>query len=297
MLPGTSVVLHPPAKLNLTLEVIRRRPDGYHELASIFQAVDLRDTLEIIRAGNLSVQCDRADLESESNLVIRAARLLRDAARVRDGARLTLTKRIPVAAGLGGGSSDAAAALVGLNHLWRVGFQRPRLAEIGAEVGSDVPFFLGSATALVRGRGEVLFRLPALSPHLAVIVRPDLAVPADKTRRLYAALNRGDYRRGNSTEALARSLEAGGPLDPAVLVNSFERAAREIFPELGRAVAALVDAEAPWIRLAGSGPCLYTMFADDEVGRQRSAVVSERLRSRGLEVYVARTLAEPPLSV
>ena len=297
MLPVGSVTLHPPAKLNLTLEVIRRRPDGYHELASVVQAIDLRDTLEIIRAGNLSLQCDRQDLESESNLVLRAARALREAAGVREGARLTLTKRIPVAAGLGGGSSDAAAALIGLNHLWGTGLARPRLAEIGGKVGSDVPFFLGSATALVRGRGDVLFRLPALAPHIAVIVRPDLAVPADKTRRLYAELNRGDYRRGNATEALARGLEAGRPLDPAILVNSFERAARELFPELGRTVAALVDAEAPWIRLAGSGPCLYTMFADDEGGRARADAVYSRLRARGVEAYLTRTLEEPPLSV
>ena len=297
MLPVGSVVLHPPAKINLTLEVIRRRPDGYHELASIFQAIDLRDRLEITRAGNLTLMCDRRDLESESNLVLRAARLLREAAGVRQGARLTLTKRIPVAAGLGGGSSDAAAALVGLDRLWGTGLARPRLAEIGAEIGSDVPFFLGSATALVRGRGDILFRLPPLAPHLAVVVRPDLAVPADKTRRLYAELNRGDYRRGSATEALARGLEVGRPLDPAVLVNSFERAAREVFPELGRVVAALVDAEAPWIRLAGSGPCLYTMFVDDEAGRGRAEVVATRVRARGLEVYVARTLGEPPLSV
>jgi len=297
MLPDLPIVLHPPAKLNLTLEVIRRRPDGYHELASVFQAIDIRDSLEIHPADDLSLDCDHRDLDSESNLVIRAAHALRGAVRTCAGARLVLRKRIPVAAGLGGGSSDAAAALVGLNSLWGLGLSRPRLAEIGSQIGSDVPFFLGSATALVRGRGDILFRLPALVPHVAVVVRPDLAVPPDKTRRLYSALNKGDYRRGNATEELARGLEAGRAIDPAILVNSFERAAREVFPELVRAVAALVDAEAPWIRLVGSGPCLYTMFADDDAGKARAEAISTRLRARGLVVYVARTLDEPPLAV
>src|SRR5512138_330410 len=98
MLPKGPVVLHPPAKLNLTLEVVRRRPDGYHELASVFQAIDIRDTLEIHPAEELTLECDRRDLESESNLVLRAAQALRGVARATDGARIVLTKRIPVAA-------------------------------------------------------------------------------------------------------------------------------------------------------------------------------------------------------
>jgi 4-diphosphocytidyl-2-C-methyl-D-erythritol kinase len=289
------IVLHPPAKLNLTLEVIGRRPDGYHELASIFQAIDIRDRLEILPADDLSLSCDRADLPAESNLALRAALVLREAAGVSLGARLHLSKRIPVAAGLGGGSSDAAAALFGLNRLWKIGYPRPRLAELGARVGSDVPFFLGSPTALVRGRGDVLFRLPSLRPHLAVVVKPDVAVPVDKTRRLYATLSQGDLRRGDATEAVARDLESEAELDPTLLVNSFERVAREVFPELNRVVAAFVDAEAPWIRLAGSGPCLYTLLPDDPAGRVRTEAIAGRLAASGFEVYVARTLDEPPL--
>jgi 4-diphosphocytidyl-2-C-methyl-D-erythritol kinase len=283
-------VLFPPAKLNLTLEVIRKRPDGYHEIASVLQAIDLRDRLEALPADDLSLSCDRPDLETEGNLVLRAARALRQAAGVRQGARLVLEKRIPVAAGLGGGSSDAAAALVALDLLWGTGYTRPKLADLTASIGSDVPFFLGSPTALVRGRGEVLFRLPTLPIHVAVVVRPAVAVPPDKTRRLYGALDRGDYRRGDATLALARALEASRPIESSLLVNSFERPAREVFPELHRVVAAMVDAEAPWIRLAGSGPCLFTMLRADESGRVRARAVADRLRGQGLEVYVAETL-------
>jgi len=287
------VILGPPAKLNLTLEVLGRRPDGYHDLASVFQAIDLRDVLRLWPAASLSLECSTPDLVGEGNLVLRAARLLQAEAGVATGARLHLAKRIPVAAGLGGGSSDAAAVLVGLNRLWGLEWPAESLVELAARLGSDVPFFLGPPTALAAGRGEQLSPLPALAPHIALVVRPALRQPPprDKTRRLYAALRPEDYRDGAASRQLAEAIGAGRPLDPALLVNSFERVARGLCPEVAEAAAAMLVAGAWWIRLAGSGPCLYTLFRQDGAGAQQAAAEAEGLRASGVEIHVAATLA------
>lgn len=296
------IVLRPCAKLNLTLEVVGRRPDGYHDLASVFQAIDLRDLLRVSPGDDLRFSCDQPELGGEGNLVWRAARLIQAEAGVATGATLHLAKRIPVAAGLGGGSADAAAALVGLDRLWGLGWPRARLAALAARLGSDVPFFLDGPTARAGGRGEQLTPLPALPAHWAIVVRPALRhpPPADKTRRLYAALRADDYRDGRSTARLSELIAAGllvGQIDPSLLTNSFERAARDLFPEVGEAAERMLAAGAPWSHLAGSGPCLYTLLPGGRASEDRRALaLAESLRASGLETYLARTLASPPLA-
>jgi 4-diphosphocytidyl-2-C-methyl-D-erythritol kinase len=297
------LAIHPGAKLNLTLEVLGRRADGFHELVSVFLAIDLSDELTISAAGDLSVECDRADLAGDGNLALRAARLLRDEAGVALGAHLRLAKRVPVAAGLGGGSADAAAALVGCARVWGLDWPTERLVSLAARLGSDCAFFVGpslrsaradrdcdesATTALASGRGERLTVLPSLSPHWALVVRPGLAqpAPADKTRRLYSALRPDDYRDGSATRALVDAIRRGESLDPALLVNSFERAAETVFPEIARTRAVMLSSGADWVRLAGSGPCLYTLFGGHQGDRARAVAAS--LREAGEEVYLAR---------
>src|SRR5262249_28142922 len=152
-----AVTLTAPAKINLTLEVLGPRPDGFHALRSVMQALPLADALTFEPAGDLRLRCSRSDLEGPHNLVWRAAELLRRTAGTARGAHVRLHKRIPVAAGLGGGSSDAATTLIGLDALWGLETPRATLLDLGARLGSDVPFFLGERpTALVEGRGERL---------------------------------------------------------------------------------------------------------------------------------------------
>src|SRR5687768_1385067 len=147
------LVLTAHAKINLTLEVLGKRADGFHEIRSVMQRITLADTLTIRRAEELILACSDPELEGPENLVWRAAELLRGEYGVSAGASLALEKRIPVAAGLGGGSSDAAAALRGLNELWKLGLNGERLRDLGARLGSDVPFFLlESGSALAEGR-------------------------------------------------------------------------------------------------------------------------------------------------
>ena len=142
------------AKINLTLEVLRRRDDGYHELASLVHTIGLADDLRIDSANELLTRVEGLDIEAETNLVSRAAQLLTSVTRVATGAQLTLKKRIPIAAGLGGGSSNAATTLVGLNTLWGTRVHLAELTRLAAELGSDVPFFVRGGAALMRGRGE-----------------------------------------------------------------------------------------------------------------------------------------------
>jgi 4-diphosphocytidyl-2-C-methyl-D-erythritol kinase len=252
--------------------------------------VSLCDELSATESDRLTLDADRADLGGDDNLVTRAARMLAPESSAGAGAALTLRKRIPVAAGLGGGSADAAATLLALARLWRLQLPRSRLPELAARLGSDVPFFLGGPTALARGRGDVLTQLPSPVPMRVVIARPEVGrVPADKTRRLYAALSARDYRDGAASQALAERLARGDDIDPALLGNSFESAADAVFPGLAACRETMLTLGADWVRLCGSGPCLYTLFGPAE--EARAAAFSRRLRSAGVEAYVTRTLA------
>src|SRR5438105_2529957 len=160
------------AKLNLGLEVTGRREDGYHDIVSVMHLVDLHDTLTFDADAEITVDCDNPILASEgrANLVWRAARLLQETAKVGKGARIELQKNIPLAAGLGGGSSDAAATLSGLVELWGLDLSGEEMRNLAGILGSDVPFFLDGATALVEGRGDRVTPLPAMPPAWAVLV-------------------------------------------------------------------------------------------------------------------------------
>jgi 4-diphosphocytidyl-2-C-methyl-D-erythritol kinase len=287
---ASSVIARAPAKLNLTLEVRGRRPDGYHDLASVFQAVSLRDELTARSSSRITLESDRADLAGDDNLVLRAARLVAAEAGPGTGASLVLRKRIPVGAGLGGGSADAAATLLALTRLWRLSLPEGLLSDLAARLGSDVPFFLGGPTALAGGRGEVLTSLRSPAGLPVVIARPAVErVPADKTRRLYAALTPRDYRDGTATAAVAEALSRGDALDPALLVNSFESAAESVFPSISACRDAMLARGADWVRLCGSGPCLYTLFAATE--EERATDLARRLQADGIEAYLAVTLS------
>ena len=205
--------LRAPAKINLSLEVLGRRPDGYHEVRSVLQAVDLADWVEIEEADALTLHVEpEGAAPAEENLVLNAAQLLRGATGATRGAAITLRKQIPVAAGLGGGSSDAAAALLGLGRLWALDLDQAQLGALAARLGSDVPFFLGGATALASGRGEQLEELPAPVERFAVIVTPTTGGDERKTARMYGLLDSRAYSDGSRTAETARRIHAGEPV-------------------------------------------------------------------------------------
>jgi len=261
------VAVWAPAKVNLFLEVLGPRPDGYHEIATLLTSVDLYDTLtlDLDPSGGLSLTSDRSDLSvGPDNLILRAANLLKTRSGCSKGAAIHLTKRIPWPAGLGGGSSDAAAALAGLNDLWELGFSKPELAALGAELGSDVPFFFNTPAAWCTGRGEVVTTITLGRPLDIVLVCPEQGL---STAKVYRELLNGE--RGPRTV----EPKTGSELAEALAAGDVERIARGMFNRLEEAAAKLCPPVAFWLRrlrqteaagclLSGSGSCVFALCRD-----------------------------------
>ena len=275
--------LFAPAKVNWTLEVLGRREDGYHEVRTVMQAIDLCDILEFGPGEGVRLEVEGPHEASEDDLVLRAAALL-DGGGDR-GARIRLTKRIPVAAGLGGGSSDAAAAVRGLSEVWGLGRSDEELTELASQIGADVPFFLVGGTALAEGRGERVTPLPDAALAWLVVVVPPIAL-ADKTKRMYGALTPSDFTDGSRTVALAERLRAGMPIRDGDLCNVFERAAYAVFEGLDVYREALLAAGAGRAHLAGAGPALFAL-APDEAGAN---AIRDKVSLPSGRLFVARTL-------
>lgn len=282
------LTLRAPAKINLTLEVLARRSDGYHGVRSIMVPLELADELTIEPSNRFSFSCDRADLDGEANLAVAAVRTLGDVPPV----RIELRKRIPVQAGLGGGSSDAAAvfraAMAGAfgsapNHDWL------RLARA---LGSDVPFFLAETAALVEGTGERITPAGSIPQWHVLIVKPPVAI---STARAYAELDSRDRstrpRNGCVSIAMLEALQRRNFDEAqALLQNDFHDAIASQSSEIGVALTALRAAGASNVLLAGSGSCVFTLAAD----AQRLAAIDERLElPQNYERFETRFAATP----
>jgi 4-diphosphocytidyl-2-C-methyl-D-erythritol kinase len=267
------------AKVNWVLEVLQRRPDGYHEVRTVIQTIDLRDRLEVQPTNELCLEAEGEGLPpAEGNLVMKAAHLLRERADGRSGARMRLSKVIPVAAGLGGGSSDAAAALRSLSELWGLGLPGEALVDMAARLGSDVPFFIHGGTALAEGRGERITPLPDAPRQELVFALPALTL-ADKTRRMYSLLTPADYTDGSAARCLADAIRRQEPVADEHLFNVFDGPAFRTFPELERLRRALLAAGARSVHLAGSGPALFAL-AEDAAQRERLAGAAAEVGAR-----------------
>ncbi len=274
------------AKINLSLEVLGERPDGFHEVRSVLQSVSLADELTLETAAELSLTCDVAHLEGDDNLVLRAARALRGVTGRPLGARIRLEKGIPEASGLGGASSDAASALVGLSQLWGLDLGLEELRRLGAELGSDVPFFLTGGTALVQGRGEEVSPLSDAPPVWLVLLAPSHGV-ANKTATLYRLLGPESWSSGERTERLVRAICDGERVGESLLGNSFEAVADEAFTGMASFRDALLRAGAGTVHLSGAGPTLYSIFRDERTARE----VAARLVKEGQQPLPAHTVA------
>jgi 4-diphosphocytidyl-2-C-methyl-D-erythritol kinase len=284
------VVLRASAKVNLALEVLGKRGDGYHEIATVLQAVDLADRLKLETADSLSLHVDDPDLPTDDgNLVMRAARLLQKAAGRETGARIGLTKRIPVAAGLGGGSSDAAATLWGLSRLWKLGWPRARLRELAVELGMDVPFFLGPGRAIATGRGERLAALPGGGGYALVLVNPKVPL---STREVYGRVPAGWHAEPSGTERMVEALRTrnAGTVG-AALTNNLERVVEPVMPVIGRMKAALLAAGALGAIMSGSGPTVFGMARSLDHARQ----IRRRVSRAGWACWAVRTNSGPAI--
>ena len=278
------------AKINLSLEVTGKRDDGYHEIKTVLHTIDLSDTLTFTQAEQISLECDQPSLEGEHNLVLRTCRLIQEYTGYQGGAAITLQKNIPIAAGLGGGSSDSAATFKALNALWGTNLDGSTLDELALRLGSDIPFFLNGACALAEGRGEKLSPLPPVSGIWAVVATPSSEI-ADKTASLYSLLEKRDFSDGSATAELAERIRRGAVTVhdvQTVGVNVFERPAGRVFPGLDALGGRFLKAGAGFVRLSGSGPSLFTLTDDEELGRH----LLSRVADEGVEAHLAR-LVEP----
>jgi 4-diphosphocytidyl-2-C-methyl-D-erythritol kinase len=290
-----------PAKINLHLEVLGLRGDGFHELAMVMQTIDLRDELRLLPSadGAISLSCDQPGLPTDgSNLIVKAAELLKVRAALPElGACITLSKRIPVGAGLAGGSSDAAAALVGLNALWGLGFSAAELQGMAARLGSDVPFCLPGGTQLCFGRGE---RLEALAPAGGTSLALLLIKHAGTSVSTPWAYGRCREQRGRSylrgEEAFERRREA---LRRGPLVQALRQGAA--LPPLRNDLQAVVEPELPSVQeglallrrlpgslavaMSGSGPSLFALFADRELALAAQADLGPELEAAGFSSW------------
>lgn len=265
-----------PAKINPFLSVGARRPDGLHEICSVMQSVSLYDTLAMTASDSIifDVWPPGSAPEDESNLVIRAVRALWAGSGVAPGAAIVLAKEIPAAAGLGGGSSDAAAALVGLNELWSLGLSRKALSKMGAALGADVPFCVSGGTAVARGAGEVLSPLAVASPVWWVLALPSASLA---TAAVYAEFDTVSAPSLEDPFDVADALARGDLARLAgSLRNDLEPAALSLMPELGSCYATLMDAGALGAVMSGSGPAWCALARDEDDARDIASRVSSR---------------------
>lgn len=272
------LTLKAPAKINWFLRVLLKRPDGYHDIESLMQCVSLFDTLSFEMSDTLELLCNAA-IPIEENIVYKAATALKDASGFGRGARISLEKNIPLEAGMGGGSSDAACTLVGLNQLWGLGLPQSELIAIAGRLGSDVSFFLNGPSAIVSGRGERAKPVSIRKSHAVLLLKPEFGVsagwayghlagfnvPEAQMDGIISALNEGDYG------ALSK-----------MLVNDLEGPVVGRHPEIRTLKERAIEEGAVLSLMSGSGSTVFSLFEDSEraesarsaIGAHWSAVVS-----------------------
>lgn len=263
------------AKINWNLRVLGRRDDGFHELCTVFQTVSLHDDLTFSEADELILTCDDEKIPTgETNLVVRAARVLQEKFSVQKGARIQLEKRIPAPGGLGGGSSNAAIALLGLRKLWRLEISIEELHEIGAKLGADVPLFLYGGTTLGTGRGTEIVELEDVREENLLIVAPPVDVP---TGAAFARLNAPRLTNFDSKSILkiCRNEAERLILGQTELKNDFERSVFALEPEIEKVREQLLERGARQAVLSGSGASVFAVFDKQETRQATMKALNE----------------------
>jgi 4-diphosphocytidyl-2-C-methyl-D-erythritol kinase len=277
------------AKINLTLDVLGDRSDGYHDIETVLHTVELHDSIILRENGDgVTIRCASPDVPTDTqNIVYRAAQLLRDTFQISRGVEIELTKCIPIASGLGGGSSDAAVTLLGLAQMWKLRLSQRQIIELGSKIGSDVPFFLAGGAALALGRGERIRPIRPLPTTSVVLARPPAQV---STEWAYKMLDHGSVRRRPETAALVRALEAEESTAVGrLLCNVFEDVIVAHYPIVGAVRDRMAACTPLGVSLSGTGPVLFALVANEAAGHAMSEALAD---FTGVEAFVTRTFAE-----
>ena len=265
------------AKINLSLDVLRRREDGYHELRMVMQTVDICDDLMIERTDEpgIEIRTDREELPVNGvNLIYKAAELLFGEKGIRQSVRVTLTKRIPIAAGMAGGSADAAAAMHGLNELFGMGYSLEELQRLGVKLGADIPYCLAGGTMLSEGIGEILTPLPAPPACFLVVAKPDLNV---STAFVYGNLHADSLPYHPDVDGMVEALRAGslkGITDR--MGNVLETVTAKKYPVIEQIKGLLRDQGAENALMSGSGPSVFGVFTQRGQAEAAARAVADR---------------------
>jgi 4-diphosphocytidyl-2-C-methyl-D-erythritol kinase len=271
------------SKINLTLETLKKRPDGFHEIRSVVQTISFGDKIKIAANPRLEIKCNLPEWSAAKSLVTKAVSLLKNATGVNQGALIELEKRIPLSSGLGGDSSDAAAVLRGLNLQWNLKLSLRDLISYAAQLGSDVPLFLYGGTVLIEGKGEKIRPLRPM-PHMTVILlMPHILKLENKTQQMYAQLSVRNYTPGTITEDFINMLEGRAAKPGMGLFNVFDEVGLKFFAGLAEYRRKFLEAGAADVHLAGSGPTLFTLTRDDV----KAYDILKRLQNMGLEAVLA----------
>ncbi len=239
------------AKINLTLDILKKRDDGYHELKTVFQHINLTDEIELFENDDVSIACNFKDLENDNNICIKAAFLLKEKFNIKKGIHIKINKKIPVGAGLSGGSSNAAAVLRGLNNFWEENLTIEELTDVSKELGMDVAFHLIGGTCLGEGRGELITKINDLPKHYVVAVYPGFQL---NTKMMYQSLDYSLIGRKMSSDDFIKNYD----LD--FIHNDFEYSVLKLYPEIAEIKNCLGNNSL----LSGSGSCVFKITKDQK---------------------------------
>lgn len=274
-----------PAKINLLLRVLRKRPDGYHDLASVMQQISIYDELEYsLQQDGITLHCPGTALPTnEQNLIYRAAQTIFNHTGYRNGVEIVLNKYIPSAAGLGGGSSDAATTLMTLNDLCSLGLSKTELIKLGAKLGADVPFFIFGRSAFATGIGDKLQTLPDLPQINMVLINPTFPL---STKTVYENLNLALTKKKNNY-SIPRFYALGDVIRE--LHNDLEAVSLKMHPELNDLKQMLMEEGALGALMSGSGPTLFGIFADEKSAKEAREAILKKVSGECL-VFFAQSL-------
>lgn len=270
------------AKINLGLDVVRRLPNGYHEVRMIMQTVGICDVLTFQKAASgIRLTVDHEELPKDgNNLICKAAKLLLDTAGIEGGVNITLKKHIPIAAGMAGGSTDAAAALLGINELYEIGYDTDKLKELGVKIGADVPYCIQGGTALAEGIGEVLSTLPNPPACHLVIAKPDINV---STKFVYENLKANELESHPDIDGMIEGLkESNLKMITDRLANVLETVTIPAYPIIDEIKKTMLKAGAEGALMSGSGPTVFGIFTELE----KAEKASQELEDAGLAKQV-----------
>lgn len=273
------------AKINLGLDVLRRREDGYHEVKMIMQTVGLFDSLAFtkLEEDRIEVRTNKEELPSdESNLIYRAAKLMKETFGIKNGISVVLTKNIPIAAGMAGGSTDAAATIVGMNRMFDLGLTLEQMQEVGVKIGADVPYCIQGGTALSEGIGEKLTRLPDAPDCFLVIAKPDIDV---STKYVYENLHANELKEHPDIDGMTEAIRNGDLQAVAErMENVLETVTARKYPIIEQMKTCLKDAGALNALMSGSGPTVFAVFDDENTAKN----AFQKIRAAGFtkQVYL-----------